>query len=261
VLVKDDSTVYSVTTTPFWRLRVGLLSKSIEHRCDLKTTYFTSNANQNRQTAWDTSAWIASDDRVRGGQSQSHLSAHNSSSVLFHGHLDITALGGAGFASQRTVEADRIWDLAAWDGVLLMAAKSDLAAKDQCKTFTFVVKDTILPPDPDTGREQSTISWEGHFTLDDLENGHSASRVVFRWSDLRPFYRGKEVVDGKASLDTGKIKRFSIMVRRYERPLFMHIESLIEKQLWGATWEFWLGFAVHLGGQFCRRHQTWNYYQ
>ncbi|CAN9223174.1 unnamed protein product [Alternaria alternata] len=92
---------------------------------------------------WKASDWTDSDDRVRGGASQSYLTI-TGSSARFHGNLDITTLGGAGFASQRTTGEDRTWDLSAYDG------------------YTLTLKDEILPLMPD-GREQSTISYEYDF--------------------------------------------------------------------------------------------------
>lgn len=42
----------------------------------------------------------------------------------FYGNLDITTLGGAGFASQRT-RKDVAWDLSAYEGIRLVVTKSD----------------------------------------------------------------------------------------------------------------------------------------
>jgi hypothetical protein len=67
--------------------------------------------------------------------------------------LDIKTLGGAGFASQRTTNDDRTWDLSAYSGIHLDLEKTD------GKKYTFVIKDEILPLD-ERGREQSTISYE-----------------------------------------------------------------------------------------------------
>lgn len=43
----------------------------------------------------------------------------------FYGNLDIKTLGGAGFASQRTVGEDRSWDLSDYAGIQLNIAKGD----------------------------------------------------------------------------------------------------------------------------------------
>lgn len=43
----------------------------------------------------------------------------------FYGNLDIKTLGGAGFASQRTVGEDRSWDLSGYAGIQLNIAKGD----------------------------------------------------------------------------------------------------------------------------------------
>ena len=43
----------------------------------------------------------------------------------FYGDLDIKTLGGAGFASQRTVSEDSTWDLSGYAGIQLDVAKGD----------------------------------------------------------------------------------------------------------------------------------------
>lgn len=136
---------------------------------------------------------------MRGGISQSYLTI-SGSSARFHGNLDITALGGAGFASQRTTGDDRSWDLSAYDGIYL-----DLGAHDG-KKYTLTLKDEILPLMPD-GREQSSLSWEYDF------ESKSELGVFVPWHAMKAMYRGREMNDTQP-LDTGDVKRFSLMMRR-----------------------------------------------
>lgn len=49
----------------------------------------------------------------------------NEKTGRFHGTLDIKALGGAGFASQRTTGEDREWDLSDYVGIQLNTSKGD----------------------------------------------------------------------------------------------------------------------------------------
>jgi hypothetical protein len=149
---------------------------------------------------WDLKAWTDSDDRVRGGKSQSYLTA-SPEGARFHGNLDITALGGAGFASQRTVGILNL-NISEYDGLVLAVAKADAD-----KRFTLTLKDEVLPK-RDDGRDQSSISWEYDFTATPGRD------VVIRWSDLKPTYRGRPKPDAKP-LDTAGIKRVSFMMRRY----------------------------------------------
>jgi hypothetical protein len=140
---------------------------------------------------------------VRGGASQSHLTCTPfHPTAVFHGHLDIKTLGGAGFASQRTTGDDRNWDLSSYDGILLDIEKSDT------KRYTLTLKDELLPKSPN-GREQSTVSWEYDFE----GSKHGPSSVFVGWVDLKPTYRGKEKKDA-GELDLKHIKRISIMMRR-----------------------------------------------
>jgi len=153
------------------------------------------------EKGWKASDWTSSDDRVRGGSSQSYLDT-SSTSAHFHGTLDIKTLGGAGFASQRTTGDSKSWDLSAYDGIHLNIGKHD------GKRYTLTLKDEILPPSPN-GREQSTISYEYEFSSVSSENG-----VFVPWHALKATYRGKEKADAEP-LDTSDVKRFSILMRSF----------------------------------------------
>lgn len=152
------------------------------------------------ESPWDLKAWTDSDDRVRGGKSQSYLTA-SPEGARFHGNLDITALGGAGFASQRTVGILNL-NVSEYDGLVLAVAEADAD-----KRFTLTLKDEVLPK-RDDGRDQSSISWEYDFTATPGRD------VVIRWSDLKPTYRGRPKPDAKP-LDTAGIKRVSFMMRSF----------------------------------------------
>ncbi|KAM3419312.1 hypothetical protein BST61_g5247 [Cercospora zeina] len=158
---------------------------------------------------WHAADWVASDDRVRGGKSISHLDCTNTTGT-FRGTLDITALGGAGFASQRTTGDDREWDLSEYAGIQLYITKSDK------KRYTFNLKDELLPQDPDTGREQSSVSYECDFELPpQTVPGHAHDETVFiPWSSFNATYRGRPKSDAKP-IDLKKIKRFSVMMRSF----------------------------------------------
>ncbi|KAJ5918242.1 hypothetical protein N7454_010617 [Penicillium verhagenii] len=172
--------------------------------------------------AWTQSDWTSSDDRVRGGASTSTLTCSPSSlTALFHGTLDITALGGAGFASQRTTGEDRTWDLSSYDGIELVL---DPRHADD-KLYTLTLKDEIRPRRPD-GREQSSVSWEFDFRA-------TRTRIFVPWAEFRPTYRGRDKKDA-GELDLGNVKRFGIMVRSFfgdqEGPFELGIVSIAAKK-------------------------------
>ncbi|KAI8631075.1 CIA30-domain-containing protein [Xylariaceae sp. FL1651] len=150
---------------------------------------------------WSFESWVASDDRVRGGKSQSYLDGASEppGTVRFHGELDITALGGAGFASQRSPDTQH-WDLKSFRGLRLAITKGD------GKKYTLIVKDEVLPKRPD-GREQSTVSWEYDFTGHEIE-------LDIPWENFKPTYRGKPKLDAKP-LDLTNVTRISIMMRSF----------------------------------------------
>lgn len=136
---------------------------------------------------------------------KSHLTISESHAV-FYGDLDIETLGGAGFASQRTIGDDRSWDLSDYEGIDLTLGKADK------KRYTFILKDEILPPSSN-GRERSTISYEYDFEVDGTASKELPT-IFIPWHDLKATYRGKEKPDAP-KLNTQRITRFSIMMRRY----------------------------------------------
>ena len=152
--------------------------------------------------------WTLGTHLMRKVDSQSYLSVSQDCSVAhFRGTLDTQTLGGAGFASQRTVYASKTWDLSKYDGIELSIQSGD------DKKYTFILKDEALPRNADNGREQSTISYEYDFRVPESEStGEHLIRIP--WTDFKATFRGKEKADADP-LDTKQIKRFSIMARRY----------------------------------------------
>ncbi|CCG82602.1 CIA30 family protein [Taphrina deformans PYCC 5710] len=153
--------------------------------------------------AWRQDDFVASDDRVRGGSSQSFLTPSATlTTARFHGVLDTTTLGGAGFASQRTVTSKMTWNLSDYSGIEL-----DLAHGDG-KKYTLNIK-TVLPDKMDNGRDASTVEYAFSFVAP-----NEPCRIFAKWEDFKPFYRGKPVEDAKP-LDTSSILRWSLMMRSF----------------------------------------------
>lgn len=153
--------------------------------------------------------------------SKSHLTISESQAV-FHGNLDIETLGGAGFASQRTIGDDRSWNLSDYEGITLTLGEADE------KKYTFIIKDEILPPSS-SGREKSTLSYEYDFSIASTET-KGETEIFIAWKDLKATYRGKEKEDSP-QLNNKNIKRFSIMMRRYATSLVYIWAILICEQL------------------------------
>jgi hypothetical protein len=149
---------------------------------------------------WQLNRWTDSDDRVRGGSSVSEL-VPSTDGVFFRGNLDIETLGGAGFASQRTIGQEDIWDLTGNDGIELDVVPSD------GKRYTFSLTDEI-PEQRRDGRERSALVWEYDFCASPV-----GATVRIHWKDLRATYRGKQVEDARP-LDLSRIRRFRVMARR-----------------------------------------------
>lgn len=90
-------------------------------------------------------------------------------------------------------------------------------AQSDNRVYTLILKDELLPPNPDNGRQRSTVSWEYDFCASGGVAGGGVGpgpMVCFiPWSGLKPTYRGKPKGD-TASLDVSSVKRISIMIRR-----------------------------------------------
>ena len=146
---------------------------------------------------------------MRGGASTSHLTPYFGASdptheqALFHGDLDTRALGGAGFASQRTVdEPGRVWDLRGYEGVEVEWAEGD------GKVYTLVLKDEVQGERGD-GRARSGVCWEV-----EVRCVGEGGRMWLPWEGFRPTYRGREW-PGAGELKTGGIVRVGVMMRSF----------------------------------------------
>lgn len=136
----------------------------------------------------------------------------------FHGLLDIQALGGAGFASQRTLLGDDRWplqwDLSSYNGIEISLDPS----QSDHKVYTLVLKDHVLPPNSINGREQATTSWEYDLSTSEYQPEAFAElsevKLFVPWDRFKPTYRGKPINNTK-DLDLHNIKRISIMIRRF----------------------------------------------
>lgn len=139
--------------------------------------------------------------------------------------IDITALGGAGFASQSTTfESPRLsLPSATYSGLsidlLLPSSPASGSEKQggkvepvQPRKHVLVLKNTKPPTRPD-GRRESVISYEFEFDVEDLACGSSSElasdeekhiggekrkrevQVSAEWSDFKATYRGRPKED------------------------------------------------------------------
>lgn len=143
---------------------------------------------------------------TKSSQSVSHLEVDRNGEARFFGNLDYATLGGAGFASQRTVSDDLEFDLSAYEGLQLLATAKDM------KQYTIILKDEVHPLAAN-GREQASISYEYTFALDHRAEPSNPLLITIPWSAFQPTYRGKVQHDAEP-LNTKSIKRVSFMLRR-----------------------------------------------
>lgn len=137
---------------------------------------------------WYVDDWFPVNDQVRGGSSTSFLALVNAS-VRFHGHLDTSTLGGAGFASQKTIIS---WDLSEFQGLIIKVESSD------AMKYSFNFKN----PDRDIEYRYSFQSQLLPFTL------------VIPWDRFLPTYRGRDLPNAQ-KFDPSSISSLSIMCASY----------------------------------------------
>lgn len=179
----------------------------------LQAAALASAASVSLFQPWNATEWVASDDSVRGGLSESNLEVlaagatgnpySDASVARFYGTLDYEALNGSGFASRRTADDWAGLDLAAYDRLVLQVPFAD------GKTYSLNLKDTVLPPV--NGVEQASVSWEYNFLTTASTDSYQEVEILF--ADLVPTYRGS-VLNDTAPLDLSAIKRVNIMIRR-----------------------------------------------
>ncbi len=80
------------------------------------------------------------------------------------------------------------------------------------KTYTLTLADTLLPPDPNTGRDQATTSYEYDFKVTNKDRGHETEHIFVPWDAFRATYRGRDVA--APPLNTASVKRISLLIRR-----------------------------------------------
>ncbi|KAF6221096.1 hypothetical protein HO133_002777 [Letharia lupina] len=172
---------------------------------------------------WLPPPWTTTDDRVRGGASQSYLSALPDNCANFHGHLDTSTLGGAGFASQFSPpeaagtdkdggDEERSWDLSAYDGIEVEV----VGGKGDGKIYTLILKDEEAAGKRGDGREKAGINWEVDFKVggEEGEGGGDVTRFFAPWKGFKATFRGKEKEDA-GELKKGQVRRIGLMMRSY----------------------------------------------
>ncbi|KAL5631232.1 hypothetical protein ACGC1H_006919 [Rhizoctonia solani] len=153
---------------------------------------------------WRISDWETVDDRIRGGKSISMLQGSDGDGVWFCGTLDITALGGAGFASQRFRFSDQPLRLPKSEYQGIRVKLPQPIVPHNPNEFTLVLNTVPITYRPD-GRVESRVTWEANFT--DPESSHNLSFDMFRAT-----YRGRSV-DPAPVFDPSAIYDMSLMCR------------------------------------------------
>ncbi|KAI9339595.1 CIA30 family protein [Obelidium mucronatum] len=155
----------------------------------------------------DDATWLAVTDRVRGGASTAALDTHaaaHAGAAVFAGVLDTAALGGAGFASVRAELSAARRDLAAFAGIAVAADCAD------GRTYALNLHNSLGARRPD-GRRESAVEFKFSF-----ETTPGAAAVFYApFSAFVPYYRGRPVTDGSATLDPSNIVSMSIMIQSY----------------------------------------------
>ncbi|CAG7845964.1 SubName: Full=Uncharacterized protein {ECO:0000313/EMBL:CCA71085.1} [Serendipita indica DSM 11827] len=166
---------------------------------------------------WQFDNWKRVDDSVRGGASISYLTSWqdpngHQTGASFHGHLDITVLGGAGFASQK-FEFDKPFEPGKVDTgkscIRLSIVPISHSSPNTPSDFVVTLK-TQPPPPRSQPKPRSQLVYEASFTLS------SAPEIVLPLDTFVPTYRGREVKRGDPHwrpFDPQRIYEIGLMCR------------------------------------------------
>jgi hypothetical protein len=144
--------------------------------------------------------WKQVDDRIRGGSSYSSLELLDSY-LSFHGTLDTTVLGGAGFCSQQYV-FEPIINASEYSGIYLKVPRQTEPKKVSLNVFM------KQPADRGDGRNMSQVSYKVTFSLGE------AQTLYFSWVDLEANYRGRPKLDAPA-FNPESLASFSVMLQSF----------------------------------------------
>ncbi|GAA5879618.1 hypothetical protein JCM8547_003549 [Rhodosporidiobolus lusitaniae] len=198
----------------------------------------------------DTRPWPAFEavnDSIRGGKSTSSWTVGAGNVARFSGHLDIIALGGAGFASQSTTFTPRLslnprgspgLHLTFIPPTLpLTSEKNTLSLLPPYEPYRYVLLlKNDKPERREDGRRESVVVYEWELNVKEFEEVRvggkrgdgrkkeedeekllsgkekEAVTVLARWGKFKPHYRGKEKPDAEP-LDPSSIYELSFMCR------------------------------------------------
>jgi hypothetical protein len=160
----------------------------------------------------------AINDTVRGGASTSSFITNSNNVATFEGNLDITALGGAGFASQCTTFSPSLkFSRVNSTGLaltLLSPPSSIDSEKSPPTSFVLALKSEI-PADRPDGRRESVMSYEFTWDMKSLASNQSNGevRIEATWEECEAspiLNRSKKVsgVEQRYNFDTIVIPMF-----------------------------------------------------
>ncbi|EPQ29240.1 uncharacterized protein PFL1_02995 [Pseudozyma flocculosa PF-1] len=155
--------------------------------CDQVPLYLPHHAHPPAQR-WNPADFTNVDDTVRGGKSSSNVSlVANTGELEFSGNLDITALGGAGFASQANDHGFPVrLDKARFDGLRLRVRRQDPRSPPRRVQASSLTASTSSPPAPQPGnvtRYVVNIKTQAPTTRPD---GRRQSSLVWEWDIQLP---------------------------------------------------------------------------
>ncbi|KAG8759516.1 hypothetical protein FRC14_005730 [Serendipita sp. 396] len=158
---------------------------------------------------WNLDSWKQVDDSIRGGASKSFLVAWSGGNndgkykdaVSFHGHLDISTLGGAGFASQKyefkhPLNWGEIDKSKSHLTLLIIPPKASEKNVNRPSEFVVTLK-TTRPPPPSQPKPRSQVTYESSFTAPTTQYSSPKSfegiSVTLPLASFLPTYRGRAI--------------------------------------------------------------------
>ncbi len=145
--------------------------------------------------------WKTIDDRIRGGRSQNFLDLQNDNTVKFHGILDTTTLGGAGFCSQQFWFQTPI-DASNYSGIGIHV----FPEPNQSLKMYSINLNNKYPKDRGDGRNESQVNYKATIVP-------NSNEIKILWADFKPNFRGKPI--DAPSFDYTNIIGLNLMMQSY----------------------------------------------
>lgn len=186
-----------------------LLLASFQHIISIQSSGLEKKDLFGGKELWSEKSFVAVDDRVRQGKSQSYLTVFENNTASFNGFLDTKTLGGAGFATQSVESEDPIYDFTGYSGLELLFGNYD------GKKYSIDLSNAYSHFTPN-GSKASKVDFQSSFGIEDIyEKVGDVHKIYFPFDKFVPIERGREVKNPRPILNLLEIRKVAFQIRSF----------------------------------------------